>query len=68
MSSLFSKYFRLREEQEDSPVVGVTSHIKLQKKQGNNDFSPFVIDKSSHAKLAIINREHRKNVSKYTQD
>jgi hypothetical protein len=54
MSSLFSKYLKLREEQEESPVVGVTSRIKLQKKQGNNEFLPFVIDNTTHSNLARV--------------
>jgi hypothetical protein len=54
MSNPFAKYMKLREDKEEAPVVGVTSHIKLQKKNGGNDFSPFVIDKSNHANLAPI--------------
>ena len=53
MSSLFSRYIRLREETEEGPQ-GVTAHIKLQKKQGSNEFTPFMIDKDNHANLAPI--------------
>jgi hypothetical protein len=52
--SLFSRYFRIREESEENSSNTVTSHVKLQKKQGNNEFLPFVIDKSNHANLAKI--------------
>ena len=53
MESLFSKFMRLREEKEE-PVSGVTSHVKLQKKQGNHEFTPFEIGKSSHPNLAKV--------------
>ena len=53
MNGLFSQYLRFREETEDAPV-GVTAHIKLQKKQGSNEFTPFVVDKSNHANLVPI--------------
>ena len=53
MNGLFSQYLRFREETEDAPV-GVTAHIKLQKKQGSNELTPFVVDKSNHANLVPI--------------
>jgi tRNA nucleotidyltransferase/poly(A) polymerase len=53
MKSLFSKYIKLREESEEAPV-GVTAKIKLQKKQGSNEFTPFIIDKDNHANLAPL--------------
>ena len=54
MGNLFSKYVQFREEQQEKSVEGVTSHIKLQAKQGSNQFTPFVIDKNNHANLARI--------------
>lgn len=53
MKSLFSRYIQIREESEEGPI-GVTAKIKLQKKQGSNEFTPFVIDKDNHANLSPI--------------
>lgn len=55
MENLFTQFFKLR-EQEEKPVGGVTSTVKLQKKDGSREFTPFIIDKSNHANLAKIVR------------
>lgn len=50
--SLFSKYFQLREETGEKP--GITSKVKLQKKEGSNEFGPFVVNNNSHSNLRIL--------------
>ena len=52
MKKLFESYFNLREESGKTPTT-VTSHVKL-KKDGNSEFTPFTIDKNSHANLKDI--------------
>jgi tRNA nucleotidyltransferase/poly(A) polymerase len=54
MENLFAKFYKLKEETEGKSVAGVTSYIKLQKKEGNREFTPFLIDKSSHPNLGKI--------------
>ena len=54
MENLFAKFYKLKEETEGKTVAGVTSYIKLQKKEGNREFTPFLIDKSNHPNLGKI--------------
>jgi len=51
MESLFTKFLK---EQEEKPVTGVTSTVKLQKKEGSREFTPFLIDKLNHPNLSKI--------------
>ena len=53
MGNLFNKFLHFK-EQEDKPVAGVTSTVKLQKKEGSREFTPFLIDKSNHSNLSKI--------------
>jgi len=52
----FSQFFEFREEQNEKPIQGVTARIKLEKKSGSREFTPFIIDKSHHSNLAKIVR------------
>jgi tRNA nucleotidyltransferase/poly(A) polymerase len=53
MEKLFAKFMKLKEDSEDAPT-GVTSRIKLEKKPGSREFSPFIVDKSNHANLSKV--------------
>lgn len=53
MENLFTRFYKIR-EQEEKTVNGVTSTVKLQKKDGSREFTPFIIDKSNHANLSKI--------------
>ena len=54
MENPFLAFMRLREEKSAAPVEGVTASIKLQKRDGTSEFSPFVVDRTSHPGLAKI--------------
>jgi tRNA nucleotidyltransferase/poly(A) polymerase len=54
MENQFARYLKLREEQEGKPVSGVTARIKLEKKHGSREFTPFIIDKNHHSNLAKV--------------
>ena len=54
MENPFLAFMRLREEKSAAPVEGVTASIKLQKRDGSSEFSPFVVDRTSHPALAKI--------------
>ena len=56
MDNQFARYMKLREEQEGQPVSGVTARIKLEKKQGSREFTPFIIDKNHHSNLSKLVR------------
>jgi len=51
MKNLFSGYLQFREESEKHPI---TSRIKLQKKEGSKEFSPFTVSKSMHSNLRYL--------------
>jgi tRNA nucleotidyltransferase/poly(A) polymerase len=53
MENMFAKFMKLKEESEGTPT-GVTSRIKLEKKQGSREFTPFIIDKSNHTNLSKV--------------
>ena len=54
--TLFADYFQLREETGSKPSEKghVTSRIKLQKKEGSKEFSPFTVNKSTRPNLRIL--------------
>lgn len=59
MKNLFANYFQLREEtgqkpSENSSGNTIVSKIKLQKKEGSKEFSPFTVNRSSHPNLRIL--------------
>lgn len=62
MKKLFANYFQLREETGAKPSEGggqpgggnITSRIKLQKKEGSKEFSPFTVNKTTHPNLRVV--------------
>jgi tRNA nucleotidyltransferase/poly(A) polymerase len=54
MSKLFSKYLQLKEESETKSLENITSKVKLQRKDGSKEFSPFSVDKNTHSNLRIL--------------
>ena len=50
MTTLFTKYMKLREE--NSPSV--SSKIKLQKKEGSKEFAPFTVNRTTHPNLRYL--------------
>lgn len=62
MKNPFKSYFQLREETGTKPSDkdgvlsnnAITSRIKLQKKDGSKEFTPFTVDRSTHSNLRIL--------------
>lgn len=56
MNKMFANYFQLREETGGKPSESpmTTSRIKLQKKEGSKEFTPFTINKTTHPNLRIL--------------
>lgn len=59
MKKLFNNYFQLREETGEKPSDGakssnITSRIKLQKKEGSKEFTPFTVNKTMHPNLRLL--------------
>lgn len=54
MSNKFAQFLNIREEKDESPVEGITAYIKLQKKTGSREFTPFYIDKNHNRNMAPI--------------
>lgn len=53
MTTLFDKYYNIREEAGVAPSV--TSRVKLQKSaDGNREFSPFTVSKTMHPNLRLL--------------
>ena len=48
----FSKYYQFREQAKEPESV--TSKVKLQKKLGDKEFTPFAINKNSHPNLRYL--------------
>lgn len=55
MNSNFNQFMLLREKEgEDGNKIPMSSKLKLQKREGTNEFAPFRVDKSSHPNLRLL--------------